>query len=111
MRGGVGEGGGRGFALGGDFAFYVFEGVASLGVEVWVTEGPALEGGRERVRMIELEPNTTYMFPELVIIRIFYLPNKHHHHKAQKRDRRGPDAPCENHTYSTALQNSQNSNA
>lgn len=49
-----GERGGGGLALGGDFAFYVFEGVASVGVEVGVAERPGV-------------------FPKLVIIRVLDL--------------------------------------
>lgn len=61
MRGGGGDGGrwwwvrgGGGFPLCGDFAFYVFECVASVCVEIWVAERPA-------------------MFTKLIIIRILDL--------------------------------------
>lgn len=51
--GGVGGAGG-GFSGGGDFAFYVFEGVAAVGVEVGVAEGPGV-------------------FPELGVVCVFDL--------------------------------------
>lgn len=51
--GGVGGAGG-GFSGGGDFAFYVFEGVTAVGVEVGVTEGPGV-------------------FPELGVVCVFDL--------------------------------------
>ena len=46
VRGCMGSGrcrlGGEGFALGGYLAFYVFESVSTLSVEIWMAERPTL---------------------------------------------------------------------